>query len=156
MCSWGEHSSYFFSRISSLRQSRTLESNVITHLWTSHFLFDKKLRIFFLVMIWCGGIANLCVLLRPSMQKKCSVDEFKNKILKFWLLRHRDILTDVTITCEDKQFKETDAIILMIFNCFTVKPLITNTSEEFIKCRLDNFSMSFILYYVNFRISENK
>ena len=28
----------------------------------------------------------------------------------------------------------------------TVKPLITNTSEEFIKCRLDNFSMSFMLY----------
>ena len=28
----------------------------------------------------------------------------------------------------------------------TVKPLITNTSEEFIICRLDNFSMSFILY----------
>ena len=27
----------------------------------------------------------------------------------------------------------------------TVKPLITNTSEEFIICRLDNFSMSFIL-----------
>ena len=26
---------------------------------------------------------------------------------------------------------------------YTVKPLITNTSEEFIKCRLDNFSMSF-------------
>ena len=24
----------------------------------------------------------------------------------------------------------------------TVKPLITNSSEEFIKCRLDNFSMS--------------
>ena len=23
----------------------------------------------------------------------------------------------------------------------TVKPLITNTSEEFIKCRLDNFSV---------------
>ena len=38
----------------------------------------------------------------------------------------------------------------------TVKPLITNTSEEFIKCRLDNFSMSFILYYVNFGICENK
>ena len=38
----------------------------------------------------------------------------------------------------------------------TVKPLITNTSEEFIKCRLDNFSMSFILYYVNFSICENK
>ena len=37
-----------------------------------------------------------------------------------------------------------------------VKPLITNTSEEFIKCRLDNFSMSFILYYVNFSICENK
>ena len=37
-----------------------------------------------------------------------------------------------------------------------VKPLITNTSEEFIKCRLDNFSMSFILYYVNFSICKNK
>ena len=30
------------------------------------------------------------------------------------------------------------------------------TSEEFIKCRLDNFSMSFILCFVNFRICENK
>ena len=37
----------------------------------------------------------------------------------------------------------------------TGKPLITNTSEEFIKCRLDNFSMSFILYYVNFSICED-
>ena len=37
----------------------------------------------------------------------------------------------------------------------TVKPLITNTSEEFIICRLDNFSMSFMLYYVNFSICEN-
>ena len=26
----------------------------------------------------------------------------------------------------------------------TVKPFIANTSEEFIKCRLENFSMSFI------------
>ena len=41
-------------------------------------------------------------------------------------------------------------------NLNTEKPLITNTSEEFIKCRLDNFSMSFILYYVNFSICENK
>ena len=32
----------------------------------------------------------------------------------------------------------------------------TLTSEEFVKCRLDNFSMSFILYYVNFNICENK
>ena len=38
----------------------------------------------------------------------------------------------------------------------TVKPLITKTSEEFNKCRLDNFLMSFILYYVNFSICENK
>ena len=38
----------------------------------------------------------------------------------------------------------------------TVKPLIRNTSEEFIKCRLDIFAMSFILYYVNFSICENK
>ena len=38
----------------------------------------------------------------------------------------------------------------------TVKPLPTNTSEEFIKCCLDNFSMSFILYFVNFSICENK
>ena len=41
-------------------------------------------------------------------------------------------------------------------NKHTVKPLIMNTSEEFIKCRLDNFSMSFILCYVNFSICENK
>ena len=34
-------------------------------------------------------------------------------------------------------------LLLLFFD--TVKPLITNTSEEFIKCRLDN-SMSFILY----------
>ena len=32
----------------------------------------------------------------------------------------------------------------------------TLNNEEFIKCRLDNFSMSFILYYVNFSICENK
>ena len=32
----------------------------------------------------------------------------------------------------------------------TVKPLITNTSEEFIKCRLDIFSISFILNFINF------
>jgi len=38
----------------------------------------------------------------------------------------------------------------------TVKPFITNTSEDFMKCRLDNFSMSFILYYVTFSICENK
>ena len=38
---------------------------------------------------------------------------------------------------------------------FTVKLLKTNSSEEFIKCRLGNFSKSFILYYVNFSICEN-
>ena len=38
----------------------------------------------------------------------------------------------------------------------TVKPLITNTSNEFIKCRLEHFSMSFILYYVNFSICRNR
>jgi len=42
--------------------------------------------------------------------------------------------------------------IFSITGFHTVKPLIRNTSEEFIKCRLDNFSMSFILYYVNFSI----
>ena len=47
-------------------------------------------------------------------------------------------------------------IFCRFFTLYTVKPLIRNTSEEFIKCRLDNFSMSFILYYVNFRICENK
>ena len=30
-----------------------------------------------------------------------------------------------------------------------MKPLITNTSEEFIKCRLDNFSMSLLCKYIN-------
>ena len=41
-------------------------------------------------------------------------------------------------------------------DCTTVIPLITNTLEEFIKCRLYNISMIFILYYVNFSICENK
>ena len=50
-------------------------------------------------------------------------------------------------------------LVLDVYSCnwdTTVKPFIANTSEEFIKCRLDNFSMSFILHYVNFRICENK
>ena len=52
---------------------------------------------------------------------------------------------------------EIPRLVVFGFYCdTTVKPLITNTSEEFIKCRLDNFSMSFILYYVNFSICSNK
>ena len=38
---------------------------------------------------------------------------------------------------------------------YTVKPLITNTSEDFMKCRLDNFSMSFILFCENKKIAMN-
>ena len=45
---------------------------------------------------------------------------------------------------------------ITLINDHTVKPLITNTSEEFIKCRLADFSMSFILYYVYLSICENK
>ena len=37
-------------------------------------------------------------------------------------------------------------LFILSLSLYTVKPLITNTSEEFIKCRLDNFSMS--LYYI--------
>ena len=37
----------------------------------------------------------------------------------------------------------------------TVKPLNFNTLKEFMKCRLDNFSMSFILFYENISICEN-
>ena len=36
---------------------------------------------------------------------------------------------------------------------YTVKPLITNTSEEFIKCRLDN---EFYTILRKFHICENK
>ena len=54
-------------------------------------------------------------------------------------------------------FKSFDSFSIKELASFcTVKPLIKNTSEEFIKCRLDNFSMSFILYYVNISICENK
>ena len=48
---------------------------------------------------------------------------------------------------------------VQLFNQYihdTVKPLITNTSEEFIKCRLDNFSMSLILIYRKFQYLQNK
>ena len=31
-----------------------------------------------------------------------------------------------------------------------------NTLKEFMKCRLDNFSMGFILFYVNLSICDNK
>ena len=41
-------------------------------------------------------------------------------------------------------------------NLSTVKPLILNTSKEFMKCRIVNFSMGFILFYVNLSICENK
>ena len=52
-----------------------------------------------------------------------------------------------------------------VFECFclqlmelaTVKPLITNTSEEFIKCRLDNFSMRFnYITYISVFAKINK
>ena len=52
--------------------------------------------------------------------------------------------------------KSTTLFTKSISEIYTVKPLITNTSEEFIKCRLDNISMSLILYYVNFSVCENK
>ena len=42
-------------------------------------------------------------------------------------------------------------IIRTLFFLDTVKPLIKNTSKEFFKCRLYNFSMSFILYYGQFQ-----
>ena len=43
-----------------------------------------------------------------------------------------------------------------IYYINTVKPLITNTSIEFIKCRLENFTIYLtILYYVKFSICEN-
>ena len=37
----------------------------------------------------------------------------------------------------------------------TVKPQILNTSTEYMKCRLDNFSMAFILFHVNLSVCEN-
>ena len=33
---------------------------------------------------------------------------------------------------------------------------MSHTSKEFIKCRPDNFSMGFTLFYVNLSICENK
>ena len=42
-----------------------------------------------------------------------------------------------------------------ILKC-TVKPYILNTSKGFMKFRLDNFSMDFILFCVNLSICENK
>ena len=81
-----------------------------------------------------------CVYLR-SQNLNIIIHHWEIKIQK-WLLQH-------ICFC----------IVFGSFFCiyiYTVKPLITNTSEELIKCRLDNFSMSFILYYVNFSICENK
>jgi len=73
---------------------------------------------------------------------------------KIW----RNFLNFSFFCIDPKFFIKTLPIDLMnpIFDLPTVKPLIMNTSEEFMKCGLDNFSMSFILYYVNFSICENK
>ena len=57
---------------------------------------------------------------------------------------------------EEKSPKDSRPMMVLVFKINTVKPFITSTSEDFIKCRLDNFSMSFILYYVNFSSCENK
>ena len=61
--------------------------------------------------------------------------------------------TNCEKVCLDGRDEQNNAFIDKLT---TVKPLITNTSEEFIKCRLDNFPMSFILYYVTFSNCENK
>ena len=38
----------------------------------------------------------------------------------------------------------------------TVKPYISHTSKEFLKCFLANFLLGFILFYLNFSIFKNK
>jgi len=70
----------------------------------------------------------------------------------------------ICISVKTQQSSYNNLLINKLFHAFmqssvyiyTVEPLITKTSEEFIKCRFDNFSMSFILYYVNFSICINK
>ena len=44
--------------------------------------------------------------------------------------------------------------IILPVNYNTVKPYMSHTSKELIKCHLDNFSMGFILLYVNLSIFE--
>ena len=71
------------------------------------------------------------------------------------------LLPEISLSSENgRKMNPRARVIIPIFISFwaktTVKPLITNTSEKFIKCRLENFSMSFILYYVNLSICENK
>ena len=39
---------------------------------------------------------------------------------------------------------------------YTVKPWMSHTSKEFIKCRLGSFSMGFTLLYLNLSICKNK
>ena len=39
---------------------------------------------------------------------------------------------------------------------YTVKPQILNTSKDFLKCRLDSFSMGFIRLYLDLSYCKNK
>ena len=60
----------------------------------------------------------------------------RSKVTAFWNIKR----TVPTIVQSD------ETLAIYSRRIHTVKPLIKNTSEEFIKCRLDNFSMDFILF----------
>ena len=64
--------------------------------------------------------------------------------------------TDKSYFYQIKLTSDIYRFLIFLFGVPTVNLLILNTSKEFMKCRLDNFSMCFILFYVNLSICENK
>ena len=66
-------------------------------------------------------------------------------------VKSRKIGVSASVLCE---FNKND-VTFIPGKYSTVKPRTSETSKEFIKCRLDNFSIGFILLYLNLSTCKN-
>ena len=128
--------------------------------WTVHspvpiYYFHYCFKYFDQNCFWCTGL---------PIKNKISQTTVENLFSPFLYVHVSLQLAVNFFLCQTMQYKTLTARkcrLLQNVHCYktstaTVKPSITNPSEKFIKCRLDNFLMSLILYYVNFSICENK
>ena len=108
----------------------------------------------FINKIQSGKVIKLFMIIRKILENLKKILENTSFTRKSWRTPDYCYIRQNTWFLYSRHTECTTLLKYSIFH--TVKPLITNTSEEFIKCRLNNFSMSCILYYVNFRICKNK
>ena len=141
--------------------NKYLQYSTVKPLITSSSKEFIKCRILhFLIMEFCR---YLVFKLNVNMELFKTVPAYSSLFIyfrKYWNLREklsrRHLINSSNVFFIKGFTVETEITTLISIDLDTVKPLIRNTLEEFIKCRLDNFSMSFILYYVNFSICGNK